>query len=102
MLYEVITVDVMDRGIGEVIAALKSNGLYENTFIFFMSDNGGPLDNGSLNTPFRGRKGDFYDGGVHVPFIVSWPEKIKKGSVYKYPVNSLDISRTIVEMAEAA
>ncbi|MDV7188022.1 sulfatase-like hydrolase/transferase [Lutibacter sp. TH_r2] len=101
-------VDVMDRGIGEVINALKENEIYENTLIFFLSDNGGPISsakqptkgNGSSNKPFRGGKGNFYDGGVHVPFIASWPAKIPAGT-YNYPVNSLDISRTIVEVAGA-
>lgn len=92
-------VDVMDRGIGEVIASLKKNNIYDNTLIFFLSDNGGPLDNGSTNTPFRGRKGDFYDGGVHVPFIASWPAKIAAGTIVNNPVHSLDIARTAVEVA---
>ncbi|TYA74645.1 sulfatase-like hydrolase/transferase [Seonamhaeicola marinus] len=100
-------VDVMDRGIGEVVQSLKDNGIYENTLIFFLSDNGGPQaspkspgkGNGSSNKPFRGGKGNMYDGGVHVPFIACWPNRIKAGTVYDYPVNSLDISRTAVEVA---
>ncbi|VGO22407.1 sulfatase-like hydrolase/transferase [Pontiella sulfatireligans] len=102
-------VDVMDRGIGEVVDALKQNGIYENTLIFFLSDNGGPQSspkqpgkgNGSSNAPFRGGKGNLYDGGVHVPFIASWPAKIKGGQVFEYPVQSLDIARTAVAVAGA-
>lgn len=100
-------VDVMDRGIGEVVTALDRNGLRENTLIFFLSDNGGPVSskkhpgkgNGSSNGPFRGGKTDFYEGGVHVPFIASWPAKIQPGQVYDKPVISLDIGRTAVELA---
>lgn len=100
-------VDVMDRGIGNVVATLKKNGIYENTLIFFLSDNGGPQGskenpgkgNASSNKPFRGGKGSFYDGGVHVPFIASWPAKFKSGSRYKLPVNSLDIGKTAVAVA---
>lgn len=100
-------VDVMDRGIGEVITALEENGLRENTLVFFLSDNGGPQAskkkpgkwNGSDNTPFRGGKGDFYDGGVHVPFIASWPAKIKAGTTYDDPVIAIDIARTAVAVA---
>lgn len=100
-------VDVMDRGIGTVIQSLKDNGIYENTLIFFLSDNGGPQSkggstkgwNGSDNKPFRGGKGNMYDGGVHVPFFASWPKKFKPGTVIDYPVNSLDIGRTAVELA---
>ena len=102
-------VDVMDRGIGEVISALKENDIYENTLIFFLSDNGGPQPNAktgkggnaSSNLPFRGGKGNLYDGGVHVPFIASWPAKIPAGITYGYPVNSLDIARTAVEVGGA-
>lgn len=102
-------VDVMDRGIGEVITALKENDIYENTLIFFLSDNGGPQPskanpsswNGSSNMPFRGGKGSMYDGGVHVPFIACWPARIKPGTTYSFPVNSLDIARTAVEVGGA-
>ncbi len=100
-------VDVMDRGIGEVIESLKKNGLYENTIIFFLSDNGGPQPsksspnggNASSNAPFTGGKGSLYEGGIHVPFIASWPAGMKGGVRYEYPVNSLDIGRTAVELA---
>ncbi len=98
-------VDVMDQGIGKVVEALKENGLYENTIIFFLSDNGGPqgqgysAHNGSCNGDFRGGKGQYYDGGIHVPFMACWPAKIKAGTRFDYPVNSLDISRTAVELA---
>ncbi len=94
-------VDVMDRGIGEVVESLKKNGLYENTLIFFMSDNGGPFGNASNNKPFKGQKGTMYEGGVHVPFMACWPAKLKGGVTYDYPVNAIDISRTAVEVAGA-
>ena len=100
-------VDVMDRGIGKVVSALERHGLRDNTLIFFLSDNGGPQAtkqnpgswNGSSNKPFRGGKGNLYDGGVHVPFMASWPSKFKAGQSYEFPVISLDISRTAVEVA---
>jgi len=102
-------VDVMDRGIGEVLSALETNGLRENTLVFFLSDNGGPQGsennpgswNGSSNAPFRGGKGNLYDGGVHVPFIASWPARLPAGKRYDFPVIALDISRTAVEQAGA-
>lgn len=100
-------VDTMDAGIGKIITSLEKNNLRENTLVFFLSDNGGPQNskahptkwNGSDNSPFRGGKGNLYDGGVHVPFIASWPAKIPKGSTYDSPVIAIDISRTAVAVA---
>ncbi|MFI3320653.1 MAG: sulfatase-like hydrolase/transferase [Rikenellaceae bacterium] len=100
-------VDVMDRGVGEIVTALKEAGEYENTLIFFLSDNGGPqpsakspqAGNGSSNFPFSGGKGFMYEGGIHVPFMACWPAKIKGGIRVDYPVQAIDISRTAVEVA---
>lgn len=100
-------VDVMDAGIGTVITALEENNLRDNTLVFFLSDNGGPQTtkqqpkkwNGSSNGSFRGGKGNLYDGGVHVPFIASWPKKIAAGSQCDHPVISLDIAATAVSVA---
>ncbi|MEM8944526.1 MAG: sulfatase-like hydrolase/transferase [Planctomycetota bacterium] len=102
-------VDVMDRGIGEIVKALEEQDLRDNTLIFFLSDNGGPQSskqnphkwNGSRNSPFRGGKGNLYDGGVHVPFVASWPAQLPAGKTYSSPVISLDISRTAVAVAGA-
>jgi arylsulfatase A-like enzyme len=102
-------VDVMDRGIGDVVEALEQHGLRDNTLIFFLSDNGGPQPtksqpgkwNGSSNKPFRGGKGNLYDGGVHVPFIASWPAEISAGQTFDPPVIAMDISRTAVAVAGA-
>lgn len=102
-------VDVMDRGIGEIVTALEKHSLRDNTLIFFLSDNGGPQAskskpgkwNGSSNVPFRGGKGDLYEGGVHVPFIASWPAKLPAGQTFDAPVIAMDISRTAVAVAGA-
>ena len=102
-------VDVMDRGIGEVIRTLEKHDIRDNTLIFFLSDNGGPQSspgkptnwNGSSNAPFRGGKGNMYDGGVHVPFILSWPARIAGGQKFEAPVHALDIAATAVGVAGA-
>ncbi|VGO17459.1 Arylsulfatase [Pontiella desulfatans] len=99
-------VDVMDQGIGRVVQTLEQQGVRENTLVFFLSDNGGPLaapdkphgGNGSSNGPWRGGKGDFYEGGLRVPMLANWPAAIQPGTSYPEPVISLDISRTIVEL----
>ena len=55
----------LDMGVGRVVAALKAGGLYNNSVVVFVSDNGGPLDH-STNAPLRGGKHTFFEGGVRV------------------------------------
>jgi len=89
----------LDVNIGKIIKELKNQNLYENTVVVFLSDNGGYInDNVSINAPFRGQKGTLFEGGIHVPFIISYPQKYKAG-VYDKPVISLDILPTFVELA---
>ncbi|MGY6649750.1 sulfatase family protein [Wenyingzhuangia sp. IMCC45574] len=88
----------MDAGIGKVIAKLKETGAYENTLIFFYSDNGGH-SHGASSYPYRGHKGMLFEGGIREPFCISWPAKIKGGRVYKEPIIALDIFPTIAAAA---
>jgi arylsulfatase A-like enzyme len=67
--------------------------------VFFFSDNGGPDVNGSDNTPLRGHKGQVYEGGVRVPFVVSWPGRLPSGKDYAQPVSSLDVFATALACA---
>jgi len=63
----------LDTAIGRVMAKVREQGQEENTLVFFYSDNGGPTsDNSSLNTPLRGFKAQFYEGGIRVPFVMQW------------------------------
>lgn len=87
---------VVDRGIGQVLDLLDELKLADDTIVFFLSDNGGPMSaNGSSNGVLRGSKGDVFDGGFHVPFAVRWPGKIPARSTYTQPVSSLDIFATL-------
>ncbi|QVY66131.1 sulfatase [Polaribacter sp. Q13] len=88
----------MDVGIGKVIAKLKETGEYENTLIFFYSDNGGH-SNGASSAPYRGHKGMMFEGGIREPFVISWPKKIKGNRVYDKPIIALDIFPTILAAA---
>lgn len=80
-------VQMVDAGIGEVLDALKKNGVYENTLVFFASDNGPfwkpefiqRFDHKAAHI-YRGMKADIWDGGHRIPFIVSWPEKVAANS----------------------
>ncbi|WP_019991191.1 sulfatase-like hydrolase/transferase [Rudanella lutea] len=88
-------ISAVDDGVGNILNGLEELKLDKNTIVFFLSDNGGPTpDNASDNAPLRGKKGDFFDGGIRVPFAVQWPGTIPAGSRYSNPVSSLDIFAT--------
>ena len=89
----------LDRAIGKMINELKKQGVFDNTLIFFLSDNGGAHNNQSNNFPLKGFKGNEYEAGHRIPFFVSWPEKIRKGKMFNGLVSSLDIAPTSLEAA---
>lgn len=97
----------MDDAIGRVVAALRAAKLEEDTLIFFFSDNGGPTMptttvNGSRNTPLRGSKRQTYEGGIRVPFVISWKGHVPAGKVYEHPVIQLDVLPTALAAAGVA
>ncbi len=89
----------MDDGIGKVRAKLKELNLDKNTLIYFVSDNGGSPSNASDNSPLRGHKSDVWEGGVRVPFVVSWPGHVPVGAKYNKPVSTLDFVPTSLAVA---
>jgi len=89
----------MDENIGKILSELEKQGLEKDTLIFFLSDNGGPENIAADNGDLRGWKGEFYEGGIHVPFIVQWKGQLPAGETYGYPVISLDILPTAVTAA---
>ena len=94
-------VSCLDDNVGKIVAALKKNHQLENTIIFFLSDNGGPVGTKTCNVPYRGQKGTLLEGGIHVPYIVSYPKALPKGKVYDGVVSSLDIAATACALAKA-
>ncbi|RPI90977.1 MAG: sulfatase, partial [Planctomycetaceae bacterium] len=86
-----------DDAIGAVMSKLRSLSLEENTLVFFVSDNGSPL--GIENSGMRGGKGDLFEGGLRVPFIVQWKGRIPAGRVLREPVVQLDILPTAAAAA---
>jgi arylsulfatase A len=93
-------VEEMDKGIGEILATLRENGLTENTLVFFCSDNGANSkgSNGSL----KGHKGQIWEGGHRVPAIASWPGKIEAGTETDTTVLSMDLFPTMLDAAGIA
>lgn len=91
----------LDRGIGRVLQALKDQGLEEDTLVIFTSDNGGAHYIGleGLNSPYRGWKATFFEGGIHVPFFMRWPGVIPAGSEMASPVSHFDIFATAAAAA---
>ena len=93
---------LMDDAVGETLEALRETGQAGRTLVFFFSDNGGPISvNGSRNTPLRGAKGMVYEGGVRVPFLVSWPDRVPAGRSDDRPVSSIDVFATALAAAGA-
>jgi arylsulfatase A-like enzyme len=94
----------MDDGIGRTLDALRSEGLDQNTLVFFFSDNGGPTMpgttiNGSTNTPLRGSKRQTWEGGIRVPFVIRWNGRIPEGRVDARPIVQLDVLPTALAAA---
>jgi len=93
----------LDHAVGRLIDALHQQGLAENTLIVFLSDNGGPVDqNASLNAPLNGQKGMVLEGGVRVPFVLSWPGHLPAGKRYSPPISTLDLLPTFLARAQGA
>ena len=95
----------LDAGIGSVMDKIESLGLKDNTYVFFLSDNGGRLTmpgqkNKKLprNHPLRQGKGSMYEGGLRVPFIAVGPG-VKPGGLSRVPVTGLDLFPTLAELA---
>lgn len=93
----------VDRGVGKVRKALKDNGILDNTIIVFSSDNGAPGYIGlpDVNKPYRGWKLSLFEGGIHVPYIVSYPDSIAAGQVYNGRVSNVDLFSTFGAMVGA-
>ena len=91
----------LDRSVGEIIRTLKELNIYGRTLIFFTSDNGGAnyIELEDINKPFRGWKISFFEGGIRVPFILSWPDQIDPGLKFDKPVHHFDIFSTIASAA---
>jgi arylsulfatase A len=92
-------VESLDEGIGRLVAHLENLKLRDNTIVVFTSDNGGlKLNQVTSNDPARAGKGSAYEGGVRVPYIFSYPPKIRAGSTSDAAVMSIDLFPTLIEL----
>ncbi len=89
----------VDEGVGRLMATLEEQGLTEDTLVIFLSDNGGRRGS-SDNRPLRGNKGWLHEGGLRVPFFMSWPGVLAAGESYTNPVIALDLLPTALALAD--
>lgn len=102
----------MDESLGRILDKLENEGLAEETWVFFMSDNGGVHWNNmrgeyakrfpvpvTSNAPLRGGKACFYEGGVRVPMIVRKPGTVPADSKCDQPVHAIDLFPTLAAIA---
>lgn len=99
-------VAAMDKSLGDIMQFLTSKNIAQNTIIIFMSDNGGLSLTGARgniahvqNLPLRAGKGSMYEGGIRVPMIVKWPEKVKTNTINHQYIIAEDFFPSILEMA---
>jgi arylsulfatase A len=94
----------IDWSVGQILAALKKQGLDEQTLVMFTSDNGPWLsygDHAGSAGPLREGKGTTWDGGQREPCIMRWPGKISAGAVCREPLMTIDILPTVAKPAGA-
>lgn len=94
----------MDAHVGQIMAVLEELGLYDNTIVFFSSDNG-PTYVGGVDTEqfqsaagLRGRKGTVYEGGIRVPMIAAWPGHIAPGTTTDHVSAFWDVLPTLADL----
>lgn len=102
----------VDDGVGRIRSSLEDTGVWNNTLVFYISDNGAPLKihkrdkpgdgpgwDGSLNHPWIGEKGMLTEGGIRVPFVFTWPDVVPTQTVYERPVIAMDAVATALVAA---
>jgi arylsulfatase A-like enzyme len=91
----------MDRSIGQLRNWLQQHGLRDNTLLWYCGDNGTPGD-GIVTSPYRGQKGNMYEGGLRVPGVIEWPAKISKPAASKVNAITSDILPTLCALTSTA
>lgn len=93
----------LDDAVGAILGKLKQEKLDRQTLILFLSDNGGPVQElTSSNAPLRGQKGQLYEGGIRIPFLMQWIGRLPAGRTFDEPVLSCDLFPTALAAAGVA
>lgn len=88
----------LDHALGQLMMALDAEGVSENTFVFFTSDNGPVVNFGGTTGGLRGGKRSDHEGGIRVPGIARWPGHIRPGTVSDVPVIGTDLFATLLDI----
>ena len=91
------SITAMDEQVGRLVAFLKANGQFDNTMIWFCSDNGPERQTPGSAGPYRERKRSLYEGGVRVPAFVVWPDQWEGGQKASFPAVTSDYLPTIAD-----
>lgn len=94
-------VQEVDWSVGEILNAIRAQNLAEKTLVLFTSDNGGAVNHGGDNKPFRGTKGQTFEGGIRVCTIAWWPGKIPGGTSTNAITSMMDLLPTCAHLAGA-
>jgi len=87
----------LDNGVGRVVQTLKDEGVWDNTLLFFFTDNGGAPMMQADCSPLRGHKHENYEGGIRTPWVMTWPTRFKGARRIDTPVICLDILPTVLD-----
>lgn len=99
--YYLAQLEIMDREIGRMLDHLEATGRRERTLVVYLTDNGGSTCNYGDNAPLVGTKYSLFEGGVRVPFLVSWPGTVPAGERSQALVSALDLLPTFAAAAGA-
>ncbi len=88
-------VSAVDDGVGQILAAIESEGIANETLVVWVSDNGGNFRAGASNEPFRGGKGSVFEGGIRVPGMIRWPGVLASGATFRQQITAHDWFQTL-------
>ncbi|MDA9777099.1 sulfatase [Rubripirellula sp.] len=93
-------VETLDHHVGQILRTVQQSDRQRETIIIFTSDNGGHPEY-TANAPLRGSKWNLYEGGIRVPFIANWPNKIAPGQISDRPIVGYDLLPTLLDLCKA-